>query len=67
MVSFISPEDLVIHKVIAGRARDLEDSKSVLLKNPGLDREHIKTWLTKFDQSPAGNFLETFLKLVKDS
>lgn len=34
LVRFASLEDVVIHKMIAGRARDLDDVKSILLKNP---------------------------------
>ena len=37
IVRFASLEDMVIHKVIAGRARDFEDVKSILLKNPKYD------------------------------
>jgi predicted nucleotidyltransferase len=44
-VRFVSPEDLIIHKVLAGRPRDLEDARSVLLRNPGMDREWIRRWL----------------------
>lgn len=36
-VQFASPEDLIIHKVISGRPRDLEDVKSILIKNPEVD------------------------------
>ena len=65
-VSFISPEDLVIHKVIAGRPRDIEDAKSVLINNPSLDREYIRGWLARLDESLAADYLETFLKLERD-
>lgn len=51
-VMFASAEDLIIHKVFAGRPRDLEDVKSILLKNPGMDKEYIKKWLTEFEKSP---------------
>ncbi|MCX7699063.1 MAG: nucleotidyltransferase [Candidatus Goldbacteria bacterium] len=28
-VSFASPEDLIIHKIFAGRPRDIEDIKNI--------------------------------------
>lgn len=59
-VRFASLEDLVIHKVIAGRARDLEDVKSVLLKNPKFDSAYIMRCLKEFDASLSSNFPEAF-------
>jgi len=44
-VSFASLEDLVVHKMVAGRPRDLEDVKNVLLKNPGVDQAYLEKWL----------------------
>lgn len=44
-VSFASPEDVVILKIIAGRPRDLEDVRSILLKNPPMDSGYIRNWL----------------------
>lgn len=63
-VRFASLEDLVIHKIIAGRPRDIEDVSSILLKNPEYDYHYIADWLKKFDDSLSENFLETFKKLV---
>ena len=57
---------MVIHKIIAGRARDIEDASSILLKNPGYDYQYILNWLKKFDESLGENFLETVKKLVTD-
>jgi hypothetical protein len=66
LVRFASLEDVVIHKVIAGRARDMEDIKSILLKNPKYDSGEIIKWLKEFDDSLGENFLEVFRKIEKE-
>lgn len=60
LVRFASLEDVVIHKVIAGRPRDLEDVESILLKNPKYDLVYIEKWLEKFDRSLGEDFLKIF-------
>jgi len=60
LVRFASLEDVVVHKVIAGRARDLEDVRSILLKNPKYDSGYIKKWLKAFDESLGEKFLKIF-------
>lgn len=64
-VKFAALEDVVIHKIIAARARDLEDVKSVLLKNPDFDAKYIRHWLGEFDKSLDEHFVETFEKLAE--
>ncbi|MFZ3072790.1 MAG: nucleotidyl transferase AbiEii/AbiGii toxin family protein [Thermodesulfobacteriota bacterium] len=66
-VFFAAPEDLIIHKIFAGRARDVEDLKSVLIKNPAIDVKYIESWLKKFDESEsASSLLETFDGILKE-
>jgi len=65
-VRFASLEDVVIHKVVAGRARDLEDIRSILLKNPTYNSGDIVKWLKEFDDSLGENFLEVFRKIEKE-
>ena len=62
-VCFASPEDLVIHKVVAGRSRDLEDVRVVQLKNPGMDRVYIEKWLKDFEKTLDRPLVETWKKL----
>lgn len=50
-VCFASLEDFIIHKVVAGRPRDLEDIKTVLLKNPNPDFSYIRKWLREFEEA----------------
>ncbi len=50
-VNLASPEDLIIHKIFAGRPRDIEDVRTVLLKNPDVDIQYIREWLKEFDES----------------
>ncbi|MFC2167262.1 DUF6036 family nucleotidyltransferase, partial [Acidobacteriota bacterium] len=66
IVRFAALEDLVIHKIIAKRARDIEDIRSILLKNPDYDTTYIKKWLEEFDKSLDENFGELFENLVED-
>jgi hypothetical protein len=48
----------VIHKVVAGRARDLEDVRSILSKNPKHDSHYIEKWLAESDKSLGEHFLK---------
>jgi len=66
LVRFASLEDVVIHKVIAGRARDFDDVKSILLKNPKYDLVYIKKCLKEFDKSLGGKFLKVFRNIEKE-
>ena len=48
-VKFASCEDIIIHKMVAGRAIDEEDVKSILLKNENvIDFKYINKWLSEF-------------------
>lgn len=66
-VSFASPEDVIIHKIFAGRPRDLEDVRIIILKNPEIDKQYIQEWLKEFDAySDEKRFLKTFEEIVKN-
>lgn len=65
-VRFASLEDLVVHKVVAGRARDLEDVRAILVKNPGFDREYIEQWLAELDKALSTDHLAVFRRLLRE-
>ena len=67
-VCFASAEDLIIHKIFAGRPRDIEDAKNVVMKNPDLDIRYIDKWLKAFDDAAdPKNFLSTFRQIIDSS
>lgn len=55
-IMFIALEDLIIHKIIAGRPRDLEDTAILLTKNPGSDLKMIFHWLDEHDKELGTDF-----------
>ena len=63
-VRFASPEDLIVHKMVAGRARDLEDVRSVWAKNQDLDFAYIRRWLTDLSTALERPLLEEFTSVV---
>ena len=64
-VRFASPEDVIIHKVFAGRPRDLEDVASIVRNQADLDRAYIRRWLQEFDASgDEPVFLRRFLTII---
>ena len=59
-VRFASAEDLVIHKIVAGRARDLDDVRGILRTTGGLDTAYIRRWLDEFGHTLDADFLRLF-------
>lgn len=65
-VNFATLEDVVVHKIVAGRARDMEDVRSILLKNPEYDRPYIERWLAEFERAVGGDLRGSFGKIVDE-
>jgi len=64
-VSFAAVEDLIIHKIFAGRPRDIEDVRTMILRNSSMDVPYIEKWLMAFDDaSEDKRFLSTFRGIV---
>ena len=66
-VKFASCEDVIIHKMVAARAVDVEDVKNILIKNnKTIDLEYIRRWLSEFGKlSEHKGILEKFNSLLK--
>lgn len=48
-ISILSAEDLIIHKCVAGRPRDVEDVERVLIRQRiNLDLRYVRRWLREF-------------------
>ncbi len=51
-VPFISPEDLIVTKILAGRPKDLEDARGILTKQgAGLDKTRVEDVLARIEQA----------------
>lgn len=64
-VCFASLEDVIIHKIIAGRPRDLEDVRAMLLKNPSVDLTYTRRWLREFSEALSEPFLDRFSEILR--
>ncbi len=62
-LNYISAEDLIIQKLISNRPRDIEDVKSILLKQKKLDEKYIRTWLEIFSKTLDMDFLKMWEEL----
>ena len=66
-VRFCSVEDLLIHKLIAGRMQDLIDVRTVLLKNPDADLDDVRLWLGRFEEVLETPLLERLKQALRDA
>lgn len=66
-VRFASLEDLLIHKVVAGRPRDIEDARTVLLKHDEVDTAYVRRWLGAFEEALGQPLRDTFEALYRET
>jgi hypothetical protein len=67
-VPVITPDDLIITKVIAGRAKDLDDARGILAAHADLNVRRIKSVLGAIDSALGDtNLAEDFARLLPTS
>ncbi|MGH7676647.1 MAG: nucleotidyl transferase AbiEii/AbiGii toxin family protein [Gemmatimonadales bacterium] len=65
-VRVAAAEDLILHKLFAGRARDVEDAESVVRrKGRELDWAYLSRWATEFSRVPGREALPEQLARLK--
>ena len=70
IINLIGAEDLIVHKCVAGRARDLEDVENILIhRRMKLDVKYIRKWLGDFapliDEHDVLGYFEMALKKAR--
>lgn len=64
-VNYASLEDLIIHKIISGRERDIEDVRVILIKNSDVDDDYILRWLYEFEKVLEEKLVERYKQIRK--
>jgi len=64
-VYYASPEDVVIHKIVAGRPLDIEDAKSIINVQPSLDRSYILKWLGEYSEVVSRDLEKQYHEMEK--
>ena len=67
-VPFASVEDLLLHKLFAGRPRDMEDVAGVLRRKSELiDWEYVERWAAEFATIPGRDALPDLVRQLRTS
>lgn len=67
-VPFATAEDLIIHKLFAGRPRDLEDVEGIVSrKGREIDWDYLATWAEEFAAVPGREELPQMIRRLKRS
>lgn len=65
-VPFATAEDLVVHKLFAGRARDIEDVEGIVHRQgAALDWAYLERWVAEFAQVPGREGMPAALARLK--
>ena len=67
IVRFAAAEDLIVHKLVAGRPRDIEDVRGVLARKPLLDESYLRRWLQSFNDVVHRDLVSEYVTLKRES
>jgi hypothetical protein len=68
LVPFATAEDLIIHKLFAGRPRDLEDAEGIVRrKGSDLDWDYLDTWAEEFAAIPGREGMPGAIRRLRSS
>ena len=62
-VRFATAEDTIIHKLFAGRPRDIEDVKGIVNNQKSLDTSYLKRWLKDFSSVTGRDLVQEYDKI----
>ncbi len=62
-VHFACAEDTIIHKLFAGRPRDIEDVKGIIVQQKKLDKKYLHRWLGEFSEIAGRKLIEEYNSL----
>jgi hypothetical protein len=65
-VRFAAAEDLLVHKLVAGRPRDLDDVRSVLARQPSVDELYLERWLSSFRDVVHRDLVSEYRRLKRE-
>lgn len=66
-VPFATAEDLILHKLFAGRPRDIEDVESVVRRQRNrLDWSYLADWAAEFSAIPGREGMPGQIRMLKD-
>lgn len=65
-VRIATVEDVIIHKLVAARPRDLEDVRGLMAKNRNFDEQYVLKWLRAYDQELETDLEKTFHEIRRE-
>lgn len=65
-VRYAAVEEVIIHKIFAGRARDLEDVRGILRRNPELSDEYLQRWLSELTVAGGRDLWREYLTVREE-
>ncbi len=63
-INFASVEDTILHKLFAGRPRDIEDVRGIIKLNRKIDTDYLNRWLQEFMNVTERNLIQEFNDLL---
>lgn len=60
LIQYATVEDVIIHKIVAGRPRDIDDVKGMVARHPNYDVVYIERWLHALGEALTIDLISRF-------